>query len=212
MSLSEHPHRHESLAEVDAILFDLGGVLYSIDPAGFQAALRQLARRYGSSERVQSDHDFRTLNHQLERGEIDPESFLRSLAERHFPGASTEELRQVWNRMLAGLYPDRHALIQHLAQSHRLFLLSNTNVLHHNHFQPQLKSIEPYFERIFYSFELGFRKPEPEIFEHVLQDATLSPERTLFVDDSLTNVDAARSLGLRTRLVERPDELHTYFR
>jgi HAD superfamily hydrolase (TIGR01509 family) len=41
-------------------------------------------------------------------------------------------------------------------------------------------------------------KPEREIFEYLLSRYGLLPTDTVFVDDSQPNIDAAKSLGLRT--------------
>ena len=52
------------------------------------------------------------------------------------------------------------------------------------------------FEKVYYSYEMGMRKPQPEIFTHILNKHDLSPKRTLFVDDKKENTDAAASLGI----------------
>ena len=53
------------------------------------------------------------------------------------------------------------------------------------------------FEKVYFSFEVGMRKPDAEIYLHVLQQNDLSPKRTLFVDDKKENTDAAQALGLQ---------------
>lgn len=53
------------------------------------------------------------------------------------------------------------------------------------------------FEKVYFSFEVGMRKPDTEIYLHVLQQNDLSPKRTLFVDDKKENTDAAQALGLQ---------------
>ena len=50
---------------------------------------------------------------------------------------------------------------------------------------------------MYFSFEVGMRKPDAEIYLHVLQQNDLSPKRTLFVDDKKENTDAAQALGLQ---------------
>ncbi len=52
------------------------------------------------------------------------------------------------------------------------------------------------FNQVFTSGYAGMRKPDPEFYRHVLQEINLSPEETLFVDDKMENVLAARSLGI----------------
>ncbi len=52
------------------------------------------------------------------------------------------------------------------------------------------------FDQVFTSGRAGMRKPDPEFYRHVLQEIRLSPEDTLFIDDKMENVLAAKSLGI----------------
>ena len=52
------------------------------------------------------------------------------------------------------------------------------------------------FEKVFFSYEMGMRKPDPEIFTQILNKYDLSPKRTLFIDDKKENTDTAAALGL----------------
>jgi putative hydrolase of the HAD superfamily len=44
---------------------------------------------------------------------------------------------------------------------------------------------------------MGMRKPDTEIFNHLLKQHDLSPKRTLFIDDKKENTDAAAELGIQ---------------
>lgn len=55
-----------------------------------------------------------------------------------------------------------------------------------------------YFARTFFSGQLGMIKPDIRIFEHVLNELAVAPGDAVFIDDNLPNIEAARSLGLRT--------------
>lgn len=52
------------------------------------------------------------------------------------------------------------------------------------------------FERLFFSYELGFHKPDPRYFEAILADLGIDPGQAFFVDDKIENVEAARSVGI----------------
>ena len=54
------------------------------------------------------------------------------------------------------------------------------------------------FEKAYYSHELGLRKPNLAIFEHILSDKNLVAEETLFIDDSEEHIIAAKQLNLET--------------
>ena len=88
-----------------------------------------------------------------------------------------------------------------LSQKYRLFLLSNTDAIHIEQFQK--KSGETFysdfyrcFEHVYFSYEIGMRKPSVEIYQYVLNSHSLEASRTLFVDDKKENTDAAKTIGL----------------
>ena len=58
------------------------------------------------------------------------------------------------------------------------------------------------FERNFYSHEMGMRKPNPAIFEKALEETGLDPRETLFVDDLIENVEAAKAVGINGLHIE----------
>ena len=57
-------------------------------------------------------------------------------------------------------------------------------------------SVADRFARILNSARLGMAKPDPAIFEHLLQQLALPPGEVVFVDDRAENVTAAASLGM----------------
>lgn len=56
------------------------------------------------------------------------------------------------------------------------------------------------FDRLYLSSELGMRKPEADIFFHVLSNQRLNPNEVIFIDDAEENIDQAKTLGLQTIL------------
>ena len=51
---------------------------------------------------------------------------------------------------------------------------------------------------MYLSYEVGMRKPDAEIFELVLSENNLDPNETLFIDDSIQHIEAAKKLGIHT--------------
>ena len=88
----------------------------------------------------------------------------------------------------------------------RTFLLSNNNVLHKSHCDELLRkttgdpgdSWDNYFAGVYFSQEMGDHKPNPSIFRRVINEQDLNPSRTLFLEDTLKNIEGARSVGLQT--------------
>ena len=89
------------------------------------------------------------------------------------------------------------------AKKHRLFLLSNSNALHIQNLterwgKPFMDRFFNCFNNIYFSHHMGMRKPEPVIFQTLIERENLIPEETIFIDDLLENTQAAADLGLKT--------------
>lgn len=65
-----------------------------------------------------------------------------------------------------------------------------------------MNAIDPLFHKCYYSHLIGLRKPHAEVYEFVLADAGIQAADTLFIDDSLPNIEAAQKLGIDARLLE----------
>jgi putative hydrolase of the HAD superfamily len=91
-----------------------------------------------------------------------------------------------------------------LSSQTRLFIFSNTNVIHAHVFESWieknlgLSAFRGAFEAIHYSHELGQRKPKPDAFLALCRQHRLNPSNTLFVDDSEQHVSGAKRAGLQT--------------
>ncbi len=83
-----------------------------------------------------------------------------------------------------------------------MFLLSNTDSIHISHFEQQngkgfYEAFYNCFEKVYFSFEMGMRKPDSAIYQRVLNEQQLDPATVLFVDDKKENTDAAAELGIK---------------
>lgn len=87
----------------------------------------------------------------------------------------------------------------------KIAILSNTNSVH-TLITEQHKVFEP-FDDVFLSHEIGLRKPETAIYKHVLNQLKIKPEETIFIDDTLENIQATRRLGMHTVLARNPKTL-----
>jgi HAD superfamily hydrolase (TIGR01549 family) len=112
-----------------------------------------------------------------------------------------------WNAMLGDVPEKRLDLLVKAKQNYSTFLLSNTNELHIDMFEHELyqehgvKNFEDYFDKVYYSCRIGMRKPDKEIFEFVLEQNSLKPEETVFIDDSIQHVQGAGACGINAYLL-----------
>ena len=179
---------------IDTIIFDFGDVFINLDKEGTINGLKKLGLSEWNSE-------LNELNLQFEKGQISEENFLQGL-QKQVPNASPEDILIAWKAVLLDFPLRRLEFLQKLSEKYRLFLLSNTDSIHIDSFE-QENGVSFYsdfyqcFEKVYFSFEMGMRKPDPEIFSYVLTTHNLSAKHTLFVDDKKENTDAALSLGIQ---------------
>lgn len=175
-------------------IFDFGGVLYKIAPE------RTLDEFSNYSSYALSDKKIREIAVKAvipyEKGKCDTASFHSMMCELLNTNLSLPKFKDIWNLTLKGIYPDSTEIVRRLSESARVVLLSNTNPLHYQYFQPECSRLFRLFERCYFSFRLGRVKPSIEIFDFVLSDMKIKAGETLFIDDTLSNIQTAKSLGI----------------
>jgi putative hydrolase of the HAD superfamily len=177
---------------INTIIFDFGDIFINLDKQATVEGLKKLGLK-------EWNEDLNQLNMQFEKGEIPQEEFLLGI-QKHIPNASFVEILEAWNAILLDFPLYRLEFLQKLSKKYRLFLLSNTDSIHIETFE-QETGISFYsdfyqcFEKVYFSFEIGMRKPDAGIFNYLIQKHELSVKNTLFVDDKKENTDAALSLG-----------------
>jgi len=178
------------------IIFDFGDVLINLDKQG---AMQNALELFGINE---FSEDMIRINEQYEVGAISSEKFLE-FYETQFPNLPKEEIISAWNYILKDFPLHRLDFIKTVSKKYRCFLLSNTNEMHidwiKNDWGMELyNDFKSCFEQFYLSHEIGFRKPNNDIYEFVLQENNLNASETLFIDDTTENTEAANKLGFHT--------------
>lgn len=197
------------------LLFDFGGVIIDIDYDATPTAMRRLSR--AGSTIAFSQASQAELFDRFETGHLTPAEFRAGLRATYALDATDAELDAAWHAMLLGVPAERLALIGELRrQGHQTALLSNTNTLHIGEINQRLagqygfkNGIADVLDRVFYSQEMGLRKPGEEIFRHALREMNWQPEDVLFIEDSPQHIATARRLGLRVLHLAPPLTLLT---
>jgi putative hydrolase of the HAD superfamily len=179
---------------IDAIVFDFGDVFINLNKNAVAAGFKKLGLK-------KWHEDLNQLNLQFEKGEINRHDFLNGI-KIYIPDASITQIEKVWNSILADFPLYRLEFLQKLSKKYRLFLLSNTDAIHIANFEQSIgtsfySDFYDCFEKVYFSFEIGMRKPDSEIYEFVLNDQKLVAKNTLFIDDKKENTDAALSVGMQ---------------
>ncbi|MBQ9363462.1 MAG: HAD family phosphatase [Bacteroidaceae bacterium] len=201
---------------IHTIILDLGGVLLDLNmPRSLKAfeALGIDTQTILSSE--PSDRPSATICEGLSAtgamllyqiGKITTDQFLTGLLSLCHPGTTHQQVLDAWNACLLDIPLFKLKAIQQLRQQgYKLCLLSNTNEAHWQRISQDCFPQPPahYFDHLFLSQEMGLAKPDPLIFQTVLQQIDAQPQECLFIDDAQVNCDAAAALGIHTYKTDR---------
>lgn len=184
------------------IVFDLGGVIMTLDPA--EALRRFKALGLSDAERYLDAYTQSGIFGNLEEGKITAEDFRSKLSSLTGHELTFDECKHAWLGYRKDVPQRNLDLLKELrAKGYRLILLSNTNPFMmdwalSSEFDGKGSSLNDYFDALYLSYRLGIMKPAPDFFRQVLDNENILPEETLFVDDGPRNVEAADKLGFMT--------------
>lgn len=186
---------------INAIIFDLGGVILNID---FNITIQALAKLgMNQPNKVFGQYAQASFFDKFDKGEIDEKELFIEMRKFFNYDITDKDLKKAWNDMILNLPKYRIELLKKVRKNYKIFLLSNTNTLHHDFYTEQIKglgekSYESLFDGAYYSFMCGMRKPEHRIFMKVIQENNLNPANTLFIDDTSIHTNSASELGINT--------------
>ena len=180
---------------VEALLFDLGGVIVDVD---FARVTRRWAEHAGcdpASVHARYAQDDAYAKH--ERGDITITQYFASLRGSLGIDISDAQFLDGWNAIFAGVIPGVADWLEPACERLPSYVFSNTNSAHTEFWAPRyFQTLKP-FRRVFVSSTIGLRKPDRAAFEHVAREIGVPNSRILFFDDALTNVEGARAAGLQ---------------
>lgn len=195
-------------SEIKNIVFDIGNVLVDIDFKTVADEFRKIAiTDFSSIVSYNRQENFFDL---FEQGKISTNEFRNTLRKFLKPNISDEAIDAAWNSILISYPPKKFELLKELKAHYRIFALSNTNEIHVAALNKAAmekfgkEKFADFFHYAYYSNETGFRKPELEIYELMLQQQFLNPNETLFIDDKKENIEAAKALNIQAfQLIDR---------
>ena len=182
------------------LIFDIGDVIVDIDYLTTIAEFQKL-----SAVDFSQIVSYNKQNHifdLFETGKITAQQFRDKLKQFLKPGTTDEEITHAWNSILIHYPAQKIDLLKELKTRYKTFALSNINEIHVVSINEAAKAkfgasdFGSFFHHAYYSNEVGFRKPDKEIYEFVLQKENLNATETFFVDDKAENVEAAKALGI----------------
>ena len=177
------------------IIFDLGGVVFSWNPA----QIIQKVFILPDEQRVIRTKIFEHPDWlDLDRGTLDrTQAIQRAIERTGFPPNRIEALFQQIPHALVPI-PETLEIVRQVKQAgHKCFVLSNMHVTSIEHLENEYPIWELFDGRVI-SCYIHLLKPEPAIYQFILNKYNLRPEETIFIDDMEVNVQAAAQLGLAT--------------
>lgn len=187
-----------------AIVFDVGGVLISLDLERGIRAFKEVLGYDRITELLDPCHQ-KGIFGAMEGGEISADEFRARVLEESRPGSKPEDVDRCVRSILNPVFPETATAVRSVYGRYPLYLLSNNNPIG----MPRCLELmgeagigESLFEDMFVSSEMKMLKPSPEFYREAVRRIGLPPEEILFIDDSLANVEAARALGIDARWLE----------
>ena len=198
------------------IVFDFGNVIINIDPDMTLQKFRNMGvTNFDEMYTIMRQSD---VFDRLDTGKITLSEFRQAIRDFTQVNLADTQIDEAWCAMLLDFPEENADLLRKLrAEGYKLYLLSNTNEIHIVCYTNYLKQqfgrdlLSDLFDHTFYSHEIGFRKPNREIFEYVLEAERLKPAETLFIDDLEHNVIGARQTGMQAYHHPKGDRLVDLF-
>ncbi|MDJ1506529.1 HAD family phosphatase [Xanthocytophaga agilis] len=192
---------------INTIIFDLGGVLIDWNP---RYLFRKIFTSADEMEHFLTHICTPDWNEEQDAGRLLQEA-TDELVEKHPEYA--EQIRAFygrWEEMLGGTFDETVQTLKKLKESgqYKLYALTNWSA---ETFPIALSRYEflSWFDGIVMSGEEKSRKPFPEFYTILLTRYQIAPNDSLFIDDNLRNVKAARALGIATIHLESPKQIET---
>ena len=195
------------------IFFDLDRTLWDFDAAA-EVAFERIYEKYNLKKLgIPNAHEFHEVYHplnerlwELYRADKITKDYLNRtrfvLPLEHYGIHDTDladhlsEDYVYWSPRIVRLVPGTMELLEYLKPKYHLHLITN-GFQEVQHTKLSGSGLEPYFETLTVSEEVGVKKPNPEIFYYALRKAHATAEESLMIGDEMAvDIDGARAAGI----------------
>lgn len=188
------------MPKISTIIFDFGGIFLNLDHQKTFDAFSDLL-----GVKVTMDNAIEIMGDclfEIEKGTISTEGFLWKIQKLKDGNLDPIDIIKAYNAMLLDVRNEVFPFLKNLRKDYRILLLSNTNAIHIRYVlqnvlerENGVRDWDSYFDTIYYSHNMGMRKPDHNIYHEVIRIEELNPSEVLFIDDTRENVTAAMECG-----------------
>lgn len=178
--------------QIKAVVFDLGNVLIPFNYLITVDKLNNIDSGLGNRFRARYEDNYH-LHQRYETWSVSTEDFTRMLMDWTEYKVEPEELLKIYSEIFT-FNEDVIALLPKIKENYKLYLLSNTNYIHKEYGYRNYGFFE-HFDKLFLSHEVGYRKPQKEVYQFVQNYNGFLPGEHIFIDDVLEYVEGAKSCG-----------------
>ncbi len=190
---------------IDTVFFDIGGVLIDIHPDRTLSYLSDCIDI--PIDLIKKNFPIEAHN-KYEKGQLsDHEWFLAFKGSMPQPCCLKES--DFWTAWLQLLGKEKKTIniLKTLSKDYSIWLLSNTNPMHiHNEIENRY-IFPSIIDGAAYSFDLGCRKPDEDIYLKAADLAKTKPIKSIFIDDLDININSATSLGFNALHFQSTEKL-----
>lgn len=187
---------------IKGIIFDFGGVLFV---NGTKKFIAYVSKKYNiDAEKVKGIIDG-GIGSLYREAKITREEFWQRALKELKIKANIETLEKEW---ISGyqLITETRDLINELGKKYKIYYVSDnakelSEQLNNRH------NFRSWFESGILAYEAGVRKPNPKIYQMLIEKANINPSETIYIDDKEDNLLPPKEMGMQTLLFETPQKL-----
>ncbi len=185
------------------IIFDLGNVLIDVYP---EKAVQEFARHCRANIEEFKQFYLSELHLGFMGGRFNIEEFYQIMNKKFPCDLSPEKFYSIWELVIGDLKDGVAQIIEGLEKNYILSICSNTDPWHWNKAMKEIPLLKK-FQYYFLSFEMKMNKPDPQVFQHILNKLQVKGHECVFVDDTLENIKAAQTFGIQTIWSSEPNDI-----
>ncbi|HZR85162.1 MAG TPA: HAD-IA family hydrolase [Bradyrhizobium sp.] len=187
---------------IEAVIFDFGGVLTTSPFEAFARFERERSLPADIIRRTNAANHLENAWAKFERAEVDIEAFDQLFADESRALGAEVRGRDVLPLLAGDLRPDMVEALKRIGENLKTGCI--TNNLPANAIGSAagrtlyIAEVMALFDHVIESAKIGLRKPDPRIYEMMVETLGVDPKRCVYLDDLGINLKPARAMGMTT--------------